>query len=50
MILSSSVDQRLIDEAKRIGVRAYVAKTRAGEALVNAIEAAVHGEDFFAIN
>ena len=50
VILSSSVDQRLIDEAKRIGVRAYVAKTRAGEALVNAIEAAVHGEDFFAIN
>jgi DNA-binding NarL/FixJ family response regulator len=37
------VDQRFIEEAKEIGARAYVAKTKAGEALVEAIEAAVIG-------
>jgi two-component system response regulator NreC len=46
VILSSHVDQRFIDEAKKIGARAYVAKTEAGEALVKAIEAAVIGGDF----
>lgn len=46
VILSSSADQRFIEEAQKIGVRAYVAKTKAGEALVKAIEAAVIGEDF----
>ena len=50
VILSSSVDQRFIDEAKKLGIRAYVAKSRAGEALVNAVEAVVHGDDFFAVN
>lgn len=50
VILSSSVDQRFIDEAKKIGVHGYVAKTRAGEALVRAVEAAVDGEDFVAVN
>jgi two-component system nitrate/nitrite response regulator NarL len=46
VILSSSVDQRFIEEAKKIGARAYIAKTKAGEALVKAIEAAVIGGDF----
>jgi DNA-binding NarL/FixJ family response regulator len=46
VILSSSVDQRFVEEAKRIGARAYVAKTKAGEALVKAIEAAVTDGDF----
>jgi DNA-binding NarL/FixJ family response regulator len=46
VILSSSVDQRFIEEAKKIGARAYVAKTKADEALVKAIEAAVTGGDF----
>jgi len=46
VILSSNVDQRFIEEAKNIGARAYVAKTRAGEALVKAIEAAVKGDGF----
>lgn len=46
VILPSHADQRFVEEAKRIGVRAYVAKTKAGEALVKAIEAAVMGEDF----
>jgi DNA-binding NarL/FixJ family response regulator len=46
IILSSEVDHRLIDEAKKIGVRAYVAKTKTGEELVKAIEAAVTHGDF----
>jgi DNA-binding NarL/FixJ family response regulator len=49
VILSSNADQRFIEEAKKIGVRAYVAKTKAGEALVKAVEAAVIGEDFVLI-
>ena len=46
VILSSHVDQRFVEEAKKVGARAYVAKTKAGEALVKAIEAAVKGGDF----
>ncbi len=46
VILSSHVDQRFIEEAKKIGARAYVAKTEVGTALVKAIEAAVVGGDF----
>jgi two-component system nitrate/nitrite response regulator NarL len=46
VILSSHADESFIREAKEIGVRAYVAKTKAGEALVNAVEAALLGEDF----
>jgi DNA-binding NarL/FixJ family response regulator len=38
-----------VEQAKKIGVRAYVAKSRAGEALVKAVEAAVMGEDFILI-
>jgi DNA-binding NarL/FixJ family response regulator len=49
VILSSSADERFVKEAKRVGARAYVAKTRAGEALVNAIEAAMLGGDFVLI-
>lgn len=46
VILSSHADEWFIEEAKKIGVRAYVAKTKAGEALVKTIEAAVLGGDF----
>src|SRR5580704_8873903 len=46
VILSSHADERFVREAKEIGVRAYVAKTKAGAALVRAVEAAVRGEDF----
>src|ERR1700733_10094883 len=46
VILSSNTDQQFVKEAKEIGIRAYVAKTKAGEALVKAVEAAVRGEDF----
>jgi DNA-binding NarL/FixJ family response regulator len=46
VILSSDADKRFVDEAKKIGVRAYVAKSKAGETLVKAVEAAVQGGDF----
>jgi len=49
VILSSNADQRFVEEAKKIGVRAYVAKSAAGEALVKAVEAAVIGGDFVLI-
>ncbi len=49
VILSSNAGKRFVEEAKKIGVRAYVAKSQAGEALVKAVEAAVLGEDFFLV-
>jgi hypothetical protein len=39
LILSQHADRQFVEEAKKIGVRAYVAK-------IKAIEAAVIGEDF----
>ena len=49
VILSSNADERFVEEAKKVGARAYVAKTRAGEALIKAIEAAVTDGDFVLI-
>jgi len=50
VILSVDADKGFVEEAKKIGVRAYVAKTKAGEALVKTVEAAVlGGEDFILI-
>ena len=46
VILSSHADEHFVEEAKKIGARAYVAKTKLGQALVKAIEAAVLGGDF----
>jgi len=46
VILSTHADRLFVDEAKKIGVRAYVAKSDVAEALVKAVEAAVQGEDF----
>jgi two-component system nitrate/nitrite response regulator NarL len=46
VILSSDADKKFVEQAKKVGARAYVAKTRAGEALVRAIEAAAIGGDF----
>lgn len=47
VILSQNADQQFIEDAKKIGVQAYVAKSKAGDALVKAIDAAVKGADFF---
>ena len=41
VVLSSHADKRFVDEAKKISVRAYVAKSKAGDTLVKAVEAAV---------
>jgi DNA-binding NarL/FixJ family response regulator len=49
VILSSHVDRCFVEQAKKLGARAYVAKTKLGEALVKAIETAVLGEDFVLI-
>jgi two-component system, NarL family, nitrate/nitrite response regulator NarL len=49
VILSQNADRHFIEEAKKLGVQAYVTKSKAGESLVKAVEAAVLGEDFFFI-
>ncbi len=46
VILSSNADKRFIEEAKKIGANAYVAKTKVGAALIKAIEDAISGGDF----
>ena len=38
VILSSHADKHFVEHAKKSGARAYVAKSKAGEALVRAIE------------
>lgn len=47
MISAAERDKQAV---RRSGMRAYVAKTKAGEALVRAVEAAVQGEDSIAVN
>ena len=49
VILSSEADRRLIEAAKKIGVRAFVPKTEAAVALVKAIEAAIRNDEFFVV-
>jgi DNA-binding NarL/FixJ family response regulator len=46
VILSTHADKHFIDEAKKIGVRVYISKTQVSDLLVQAVEAAVKGEDF----
>ena len=50
VILSLNADRQLVEEAKKIGARAYVAKTKAGGALIDAIQAAVTGSDFVLVD
>lgn len=49
VILSANADQGFVEEARKIGVHAYVAKSKAGEALVRAVEEAIKGEDFYLV-
>ena len=49
VILSSHADKHFVAEAKKIGVRAYVPKSKMGQALVEALEAAVKGDDFIVL-
>jgi two-component system, NarL family, response regulator NreC len=50
VILSANADKRFVEEAKKAGARAYVAKMKAGEALIKAIENAVIGGDFVLVS
>jgi two-component system, NarL family, nitrate/nitrite response regulator NarL len=50
VILSSNADKHYVDEAKKIGAHAYVAKTKAAEALVVAIETAIIGGEYVLID
>jgi DNA-binding NarL/FixJ family response regulator len=49
VILSSHADKYFIAEAKKVGVRAYVPKSKIGQALVEALEAAVKGDNFIVL-
>lgn len=49
VILSTNADRRFIDQARKIGVRAYVPKSEAGVALVKAVEAAIRNDEFFVV-
>ncbi len=50
VILSSHADKQFVEQAKKSGARAYVAKSKAGKALVRAIEAAVIDGDFVLVD
>jgi DNA-binding NarL/FixJ family response regulator len=50
VILSSNADRHFIEEAKKIGARAYVAKSKAAQALVTAIERAITDGEFIVID
>jgi DNA-binding NarL/FixJ family response regulator len=49
VIMSSHADKHFVAEAKKIGVRAYVSKSKIGQALIEAVEAAVKGDDFIVL-
>jgi CheY-like chemotaxis protein len=50
VILSSNADKHFVEEAKKIGARAYVAKSKAAEALVTAIERAIINGEFVLVD
>ncbi|HZV59407.1 MAG TPA: response regulator transcription factor [Candidatus Eremiobacteraceae bacterium] len=47
VILSTNESQLYIDEAKKIGVRAYVPKSEAADTLSKAIDAVIENDRFF---
>lgn len=49
VILSSHADKHFVEEAKKVGVRAYIPKSKIGQALISALEAAMKGEDFIVL-
>jgi DNA-binding NarL/FixJ family response regulator len=50
VILSSEADKHFVAEAKKSGASAYVIKTKAGDSLVKAIEAAVSSGEFVLVD
>jgi DNA-binding NarL/FixJ family response regulator len=49
VVLSTNADRQFIEEARKIGVRAYVPKSEAAIALVKAVEAAIGNDEFFVV-
>jgi DNA-binding NarL/FixJ family response regulator len=49
VILSSNADKGFIEEAKKVGAKAHVAKTRMDVALIKAIDDAIAGGDFVSV-
>jgi DNA-binding NarL/FixJ family response regulator len=50
VMLSSHADEQFIEEAKRAGARAYVTKTKIGDALIEAIADSVESGDFIFVS
>jgi two-component system NarL family response regulator len=50
VILSSNAGKHFVEEAKKVGARAYVAKTKAAESLVIAIERAIDDGEFVLVD
>ena len=46
VILSSHADEEFVKQAMKAGAHAHVSKSRAGDALIQAIEAALQGGEF----
>jgi DNA-binding NarL/FixJ family response regulator len=49
VILSNNADKRFIEEAKRVGARAYVPKSKGAIALVEAIQVAMRNDEFYVV-
>jgi DNA-binding NarL/FixJ family response regulator len=50
VILSTHADKHFVEEAKKLGVRSYVAKSKVGERLLKAVQAAIQSEDFVVLD
>jgi DNA-binding NarL/FixJ family response regulator len=49
VILSSHADKQFIEDAKKVGARAYVPKSKAAFALVKAIQDSMRNDEFFVV-
>jgi DNA-binding NarL/FixJ family response regulator len=47
LLLSTHEEKHIIEKAKRVGVRGYVAKSQAGTTLLAAVDALLRNETFF---
>ena len=50
VMLSANADRQFVEEAKRIGAKAYVMKEKAGNALFEAVNVAIEGGDFLLVH
>jgi DNA-binding NarL/FixJ family response regulator len=49
VILSTHADKAYVEQAKEIGVNAYIQKSQASKTLLKAIECALRGEELFIV-